>query len=420
MTTTKTAKKVSPKSESSKLEIFNIFAKKSAEIASYYGFEQLSEATEEEKALVLSQIKPSKKAVVPKINKSEAELPVGISPIMHEYIEQNMQTKPQPVKLFCSGTLLTEEGKTKSLPSPTNEFALEVLGSTKSISDAMVIFIAIIALRESGFSNLLLDINTLGDSESRKEYQKQLTIYYKKIVSHLCSDCKHNLRSKPLALLECEKPVCMTHKEKAPQTIAHLSVESKQHFKEVLEFLDALNITYRINTNLVRGLDFYSHTVFEITELKVDEEVKSDTIIFGAGGRYDGLAKKLGSKKDIPAVGCTLFLDQITKSDHYKPSISRTQKKAKIYFIQIGFEAKLKSMEVLETLRTARISVMHALAKDSLMQQIATAEKSGVQHAIIFGQKEAIDGTVILRNLDTRSQEIIKIKDLAEYIKRDL
>lgn len=420
MPTTKTAKKTSAKPEISKTETYNIFAKKSAEIATYYGFDQLCEATDEEKAFVQSQIKPSKKAVVPKSKSAEQEMPVGISPIMHEYIEQNMQTKPQPVKLFCSGTLDNEEGFVKALPSPNDEFALEVLGSTKSISDAMVIFIAIVALRESGFSNLLLDINSLGDVESRKEYQKQLTIYYKKIVSHLCSDCKHNLRSRPLMLLECEKPVCITHKEKAPQTIAHLSVESKQHFKEVLEFLDALNITYRINTNLVRGLDFYTHTVFEITELKVDEEVKSDTIIFGAGGRYDGLAKKLGSKKDIPAVGCTLYLDKITKSDHYKASVSRAQKKAKIYFIQIGFEAKLKSMEVLETLRLARISVMHALAKDSLMQQIATAEKSGVQHAIIFGQKEAIDGTVILRNLDTRGQEIVKIKDLAEYIKRGL
>jgi histidyl-tRNA synthetase len=420
MPNTKTTKKTTAKPELSKLEIFNTFAKKTAEIASYYGFDMLSEATEEEKAEALSNIKPSKKVVAPKPKHSEADTLQGISPIMHEYIDQNMLTRPQPVKLYCSGTITAEEGHTKPLPSPNNEFALEVLGSTKSISDAMVIFIAIISLRESGFSNLLLDINSLGDSESRKEYQKQLTLYYKKISSHLCSECKHNLKSKPLALLECQKPVCITHKEKAPQTIAHLSVESKQHFKEVLEFLDALNITYRINTNLVRGLDFYSHTVFEITELPINEEVKADTIIFGAGGRYDGLAKKLGSKKDIPAVGCTLHLDKITKSDHYKPSVSRAQKKAKIYFIQIGFEAKLKSMDVLETLRTARISVMHALAKDSLMQQLATAEKSGVKHAIIFGQKEAIDGTVIVRNLDTRGQEIVKIKDLAEYIKKVL
>lgn len=413
-----TTTKKAAKPEHSKLEGYNLFAKKAAEIAGYYGFEQLCEPTEEEKAAILAAVKPAKKVAAKP--KAEAEPIDGISPIMHEYLEQNMQGKPQPVKLFCSGTLTDVESKTKILPSPKDEFALEVLGSNKSISDAMVIFIAVIALRESGFSNILIDINSLGDSESRKEYQKQLVTYYKKVSSHLCSDCKHNLRSKPLSLLECEKPVCVTHKEKAPQTIAHLSLESKQHFKEVLEYLDALNITYRINTNLVRGLDFYTHTVFEITELPIEEEVKADTVIFGAGGRYDGLAKKLGSKKDIPAVGCTLYLDKITKCDHFKAPVSRALKKAKIYFIQIGFEAKLKSMEVLEVLRTARIPVMHALAKDSLTQQIATAEKSGVTHAIIFGQKEAIDGTVIIRNLETRSQEIVKIKDLADYIKRDM
>ncbi len=417
--TPKTVKKTTTKSEHPKLEAYNLFAKKAAEIAGYYGFEQLREPTEEEKLALQANVKTQKKPVA-KSKANDGDTIDGISPIMHEYLEQNMQAKPQPVRLYCSGTLNDIDDKAKPLPSPKDEFALEVLGSNKSISDAMVIFISVVALKESGFSNILIDINSLGDSESRKEYQKQLVTYYKKTSSHLCSDCKHNLRTKPLSLLECEKPSCQPHKEKAPQTIAHLSLESKQHFKEVLEFLDALSITYRINTNLVRGLDFYTHTVFEITELPIDEEVKSDTVIFGAGGRYDGLAKKLGSKKDIPAVGCTLYLDKITKCEHYKAPASRNLKKAKIYFIQIGFEAKLKSMEVLEILRTSKIPVMHALAKDSLMQQIATAEKSGVQHAIIFGQKEAIDGTVIVRNLETRSQEIIKIKDLADYIKRDL
>lgn len=420
MTKEKATKKVAPKTDHPKLEAYNNFAQKAAEIATYYAFDQLREPTAEEKAALLAIVKPLKKGPAPKAKPTDTEITESISPIMQEYLEQNMQARPQPVRLYCSGTLESTDGAPKALPSPNNEFALEVLGSTKSISDAMVIFIAVVALRESGFPNVLVDINSLGDAESRKEYQKQLVTYYRKVSAHLCSECKHNLRSKPLALLECEKPSCQPHKEKAPQTIAHLSVESKQHFKEVLEFLDALNITYRINTNLVRGLDFYTHTVFEITELPLNEEVKADTVIFGVGGRYDGLAKKLGSKKDIPAVGCTLHLDKITKCDHYKPTTSRSLKKAKIYFIQIGFEAKLKSMEVLEILRTARIPVMHALAKDSLMQQLATAEKSGVQHAIIFGQKEAIDSTVIVRNLDTRGQEIVKIKDLADYIKREI
>jgi histidyl-tRNA synthetase len=411
--------KTSSKKQISKKELYAAFAEKACEISRYYGFEQLSEPTQEELAEIAAHVKPSKKPASTTKKQSDQSFLDEISPIMRAYLEQNMQAKPQPVKLFCSGTI-EQSSETDPLPCPDNEYSLEVLGSTKSISDAMVIFIATVALRESGFDNLLLDINSLGDNESRKEYQKQLITYYKKVSTHLCSECKHNLRSKPLALLECEKIACQPHKEKAPQTIAHLSVDSKQHFKEVLEFLDALNITYRINTNLVRGLDFYTHTVFEITELPLDEQVKSDSIILAAGGRYDGLAKRLGSKKDIPAVGCTLHLDRIVESEHFKQAPTKGFKKAKMYFIQIGFEAKLKSMEVLEILRMARIPVMHALAKDSLTQQLATAEKTGVQYAIIFGQKEAIDGTVIIRNLDTRAQEIVRIRDLADFIKREL
>lgn len=421
--TTKTAPttKTKTKHSSAELEKFHGFAEKAAEIALYYGFAQLRAVQPDENGVIQPpQPKIIQKKGAPAKAKTSIDEPIeGISPIMHSYIEQGMQTFPQPVKLYCNGTLQHEEDKQPAPRSAPDEFALEVLGSTRSISDAMVIFIAIIALREVGFSNVFVDINSLGDVESRKEYQKQLLIYYRKVSSHLCADCRHNMKSHVLALLECEKPQCQAHKEKAPQTIAHLSVESKQHFKEVLEFLDALNIVYRINTNLVRGLDFYTHTVFELSEMPTEDDTAIPEV-FGAGGRYDGLAKKLGSKKDIPAVGCTLNIPKIIAHKHYKPAAARSQKKAKIYFIQIGFEAKLKSMEVLELLRTARIQVTHALAKDSLMQQLATAEKSGVQHAIIFGQKEAIDGTVIIRNLDTRSQEIVKIKDLADHIKREM
>lgn len=420
VSTTKALKGVKTSTSKNKDIDYLSFAEKAAEISTYYGFSLLKEAdpllAEENPA----PIKASSKKSSAKSKPSEEIKIEGISPIMRAYIEQGMFAEPQPVKLYCNGLLKEEDGEMKPLPSPANEFALEVLGSTKSIADAMVIFISTIALREVGFGNIMVDINSLGDAESRKEYQKQLVIYYRKVSANLCSECKHHLRSKPLLLLECTKPTCLVQKEKAPQTIAHLSVESKQHFKEVLEFLDALNITYRINTNLIRGLDFYTHTVFELTEMRLEMNDDIQPILYCQGGRYDGLAKKLGSKKDVPAVGCTLHLDNIVTSPQYKAATTRTQKKAKIYFIQIGFEAKLKSLEVLEVLRIAKIPVIHALAKDSLTQQLATAEKSGVAHAIIFGQKEALDGTVIIRNLNTRSQNIVRIKDLSDFIKRGL
>jgi histidyl-tRNA synthetase len=225
---------------------------------------------------------------------------------------------------------------------------------------------------------------------------------------------------------------------------------AKAHFKEVLEYLDALKLTYRINPNLVRGLDYYTHTVFEITEIP-DETVSAPAVVeeaetateetpdgeekkavkekpvekapptplsIAGGGRYDYLAKRLGSKKDIPAVGASIGVDRVLLSPNFKATAPRIVKKPKIYFIQLGFEAKLKSLEIIEVLRNARIPVTHSLNKDSLSMQLAIAEKQQIPYALIFGQKEALDGTVIVRDMVTRSQETVKLANLAEYIKK--
>jgi histidyl-tRNA synthetase len=214
----------------------------------------------------------------------------------------------------------------------------------------------------------------------------------------------------------------------------------------VLEFLDALKLTYRINTNLVRGLDYYTHTVFEITEIPTErpeeifaenttqidatnqekedkkkkierEDAENAPLSIAGGGRYDYLAKRLGSKKDIPAVGSSIGVDRVLLSPNYKGGAPRIVKKPKVYFIQLGFEAKLKSLEIIEILRSARIPVMHALNKDSLGTQLGIAEKMQVPYALIFGQKEALEGTVIVRSMLTRSQETISLGKLADYIK---
>jgi histidyl-tRNA synthetase len=177
--------------------------------------------------------------------------------------------------------------------------------------------------------------------------------------------------------------------------------------------------------------------VFEITELPSDkpattkeaepaegeakkEEKKEESsapLSVGGGGRYDYLAKRLGSKKDVPAVGAAIGVDRVLMSPNYKAVTPRVVKKPKVYFIQLGFEAKLKSLEIIEILRASKIPVLHSLNKDSLSAQLGIAEKLGIPTAIIFGQKEALDGTVIVRNMTTRSQETMKLIKLAEYLK---
>jgi histidyl-tRNA synthetase len=149
----------------------------------------------------------------------------------------------------------------------------------------------------------------------------------------------------------------------------------------------------------------------------VDQGDGSAPLTIAGGGRYDYLGKQLGSKKDIPGIGAALGVDRIVAMPWYNKHMPRIMKKPKVYFIQLGIEAKLKSLNIIEILRKAHVPIMQALSKDSLGAQLGMAEKSGAPYTIIFGQKEAIDKTVIVRNMENRSQENVKQSKLAEYMK---
>jgi histidyl-tRNA synthetase len=434
------------------------FFEKAAEVALYYGFQPIevpilereevfTTTNDEDTDLVGKEMYTLKTKSGDKL----ALRPEGTAPVMRAYLEHGMQTMPQPLKLYYYGSFFRHDNPQRGRYREFKQFGMEMIGTSKSVSDAMIIFLTSMILKEVGLENIIIDINSIGDKESRVPYLRELTAYYRKHINHLCANCKQRIKTSPLRLLDCKSPECQPFKEKAPQSIAHLTPVAKAHFKEVLEYLDALKLTYRINPNLVRGLDYYTHTVFEITEIPdeiasvpavVEEEAETATeetpdgeakkavkekpaekaaptpLSIAGGGRYDYLAKRLGSKKDIPAVGASIGVDRVLLSPNYKATAPRIVKKPKIYFIQLGFEAKLKSLEIIEVLRNARIPVTHSLNKDSLSMQLAIAEKQQIPYALIFGQKEALDGTVIVRDMVTRSQETVKLANLAEYIKK--
>ncbi len=431
------------------------FYEKAAEVALYYGFQPIEVPIMEREEVFLSTqsedtdlVGKEMYTLKTKGGDKLALRPEGTAPIMRAYLENGMQAQSQPIKLYYYGSFFRHENPQRGRYREFKQFGIEMIGSPKSVSDATIIYLMAMILKEVGIENIVIDINSIGDKESRTPFIRELTTYYRKHINHMCADCKQRIKTNPLRLLDCKKSECQPFKEKAPQTIAHLSPAAKVHFKEVLEYLDALKLNYRINTNLVRGLDYYTHTVFEITELQ-DEKVKEAEVFaenttqleateeekvaskakeeketsentplsIGGGGRYDYLAKRMGSKKDIPAVGAAIGVDRVLMSPNYKSVMPRVVKKPKVYFIQLGFEAKLKSLEIIEILRNARIPVTHSLNKDQLGAQLGIAEKLGIPHALIFGQKEALDGTVIVRNMVTRSQDTLKIAKLADFLK---
>lgn len=341
--------------------------------------------------------------------------PEHTASLMRAYIEHGMQSMPQPVMFYQYGPTFRHDKPQRGRYRQFWQFDLDSLGSEKSILDALVIKVGISILEEAGATNLTVDINSIGDKECRNGYLKELTNYYKKHLSSLPAIDRERLKTNPLRILDSKEEKTKEINENAPDAISFLCSACKKHFKEVLEYLEEMNVQYKINKNLVRGLSYYTRTVFEILEEKTEEN-ESQLSIAG-GGRYDYLAKQIGSKKDVPAVGMSIGVDRIVTSPWYKKLTPRIIKKPKIYFIQLGSEAKLKSLNIIEILRKAHIPIAQSLSKDSLGSQLGIAEKLSIPYALIFGVKEAIENTVIVRNMSNRSQETLPIDKLLEYLK---
>lgn len=333
--------------------------------------------------------------------------------LMRSYIENGMTSLPQPVLLYHSGPVFRHDKPQKGRYRQFYQFDVDALGNEKSVVDALVIKTIYTILEEAGAKDLVVTINSIGDKDSRPAYLRELVNYYKKHLKDLSEIDQERLKTNPMRILDSKDPKTREINLGAPDPMSFLSPSGKKHFKEVLEYLDEMGITYQIDKTLVRGLSYYTHTVFEIIE--TDEDGTSMTI--AGGGRYDYLGKMLGSKKDIPAMGGSIGMDRIIERPWFKNLAPRIMKKPKVYFIQVGFEAKLKSLNVIEILRKAHVPVAQSLSKDSLGAQLAVAEKNGAPYVIIFGQMEAVKNNVIVRNMETRSQETVPMTELGAYIK---
>lgn len=408
---------------------------KAKNIAEYYGFEPIHTPYLEKIDLFTATLGESTDIVEKQMYALHTRggdklvlRPEGTAPAVRAYLEHGMHTRPQPVMLYYDGFFFRHESPQKGRRRELQQFGMEILGESDSITDAIVIKTTLAILEEIGLKSLKVHINSIGDSECRKVYHKELTAYYRKKINNLCADCKRRLKINPLRLLDCKEEGCREIKKDAPQMLKYLCERCSTHFKNLLEILDASNVTYYIDHYLVRGLDYYSRTVFEIF---LDEETKGvpdgqkiggnefKSLALAGGGRYDSLAKLLGGK-DVPAIGCAIGIDRVTEIMKERHSLASHEKQADVFFIQIGQLAKQKSLFVTETLRKAKISMSHSLSKDGLKNQLALAAKLRNQYALIFGQKEALDNTIIARDMRLGSQETVPLAKITEYLKKNL
>lgn len=401
------------------------FFEKAQEVAEYYGFSPIQTPVVEHEEVFLRGVGDGTDIVDKEMYSLKtgsgtklALRPEGTASVMRAYIEHGMQSHPQPLKFYYCSPFFRHDKPQKGRYREFCQFGVEVLGSPKSVLDAMIIKMALVILEEAEVKNIKLKINSVGDTESRKDYIKELTNYYKKFINKMGPEDRQRMKTNPMRILESKDPKMAEINAGAPQSVSCLNAVSKKHFKEVIECLNEMNIDYDLDHTLVRGLDYYSHTVFEFfTDVKVEGEETVRSLALGGGGRYDYLAKAMGHKKNIPGVGFALGVDRILEATE-KKFLPKIKRKEKVYFIQLGNEAKMKSLNIIETLRQARIPVTHALAKDSLGSQLAVAEKLGLPYTIIFGQKEALEDSVIVRDMENRSQKNIPISKLADYLKK--
>lgn len=341
--------------------------------------------------------------------------PEGTPGIARSYIENGMHSWPQPVKLWYFGPFFRYEHPQAGRYRQFWQFGFEVLGEAGPVIDAQIIQIFYSILKELKLKDLSVEVNSIGDNQCRPYYKKLLSNYLKSRESSLCSECRRRVKENVLRFLDCKEEKCQPIKTEAPQILDHLCDECKAHFKTVLEFLDEIEVPYQLNPYLVRGLDYYTKTVFEITSvLENDSEKKK--IELGGGGRYDKLLKTLGGR-DTPACGGAVGVERVIMFMKKQGIEIDEAKEVSVFLAQIGDLAKRKSLKLLDQFRKAKISVGESFGRDSLKAQMNRADKLGAKFTLILGQKEALDGTVIIRNMENGKQEIVKLEKAVQAVK---
>lgn len=334
--------------------------------------------------------------------------------IARSYIENGMYNLPQPVKLWTYGPCFRHERPQAGRYRQLLQFDIEALGDRGAAVDSQIIQMSYDILKDLSFKNIAIEINSIGDSECRPYFKKIITGYFKSRKSSLCADCQRRLRENPLRILDCKEEKCQRIKAGAPQIIDHLCENCHKHFKEVLEFLDELELPYALNPYLVRGLDYYTKTVFEIVEKSENGQSQGSLV---GGGRYDQLVKILGGR-DTPAAGAAGGIDRIMnlmKMRETKPKSN--QEEAKIFLAQLGQLAKRKSLKLFEEFRAAKIPMAESFSKDSLRSQLKMADKMGIRWVLIFGQKEALEDFITLRDMESGVQKEIKLDKVVQEMK---
>jgi len=341
--------------------------------------------------------------------------PEGTPSVVRSYIEHGMRTKPSPVKLFYIGPMFRYNRPQKGRYRQFFQFGFEAIGEQDPILDAQIIQTALRIFNSIGINKIELQVNSIGCKDCRPNYNKLLVSYLKNRNQSLCMNCKKRLKTNPLRVLDCKEEKCTQVVAQAPQSVDHLCADCKKHFTYLLECLDELKIVYSINPLLVRGLDYYTKTVFEFWS----HDDQEGRLALGGGGRYDYLIEKLGGKK-TPAVGFAAGMDRLVDTMKDRGISGIKSSKPKVFLAQLGDLAKMKSLSIFQDLEKAGISVVESFGRGNLKAQLKKADQLNVDLVLIMGQRESLDETVIVKDMVGGNQEVVTLEKVVVEVKKKL
>ena len=319
---------------------------------------------------------------------------------------------PQPVKLYYIGPTFRYERPQAGRYRQHHQFGFEALGEPDPALDAEVIEMAWRFFLSLGLSRLSIQLNSIGCKLCRPGYLAVLKQHYKGYADRLCPDCKTRLVKNPLRLLDCKKPGCQEIAKTAPKITDYLCPECQLHFQSVQKYLRAMGIVFELNPRLVRGLAYYTRTVFEV---QPQEEGAQSTL--GGGGRYDNLIEELGGKP-TPAVGFAAGLERIIlnlkRQNLDIPPLPRPD----AFIAYLGEQAKIEAMKIGAALRKAGIPVVMATGDKSLRGQMRQADSLGIAYTLILGEQEVSQRSVLLRDMTSGEQKTIPLAEIGGILKQ--
>ncbi|GGG27289.1 histidine--tRNA ligase [Lysinibacillus alkalisoli] len=343
--------------------------------------------------------------------------PEGTAGVVRAYVEHKMFGVPdQPVKLSYIGPMFRYERQQAGRYRQFVQFGVEAIGSADPAIDAEVIALAMDIYEKVGLTDIKLVLNSLGDKTTRDSHRSALIAHFEPSIHELCSDCQNRLHKNPLRILDCKKdhehPLMAT----APALPDYLTDEARAYFEEVKKYLDVLSIPYELDANLVRGLDYYNHTTFEI--MSTASGFGAITTLCG-GGRYDGLTSELGGP-DAPGIGFALSIERLLLALEAEQKTLDLNNQLDVYIIAMDAAAKVKAVELTSTFRTKDIATEIDYVNRKMKAQMKAADRQHAKFVIILGETELQEQAATVKNMTTGEQQKVIFSELVTYLQSQL